>query len=173
MLFLRQSFSPKIVFFVPIFSRQKYCFRANFFRQKYCFRANFFPAKNIVFHVNISRQKMFFFRAKKFQFLLDTNLFEFSAATFCRSNSSTCEFFGLPFPSDFCFSRYTWFLFISSIFFLVSAILEQQKILQSMDTRNPYSRGRISTVDLLVLTSLDQLLLYWKYYLPFLKNKLS
>ncbi len=29
-----------------------------------------------------------------------------------------------------------------------------------------------STVDLLELTSLDQFSLYWKYYLPFLLNKL-
>ncbi len=31
----------------------------------------------------------------------------------------------------------------------------------------PYWRGRLSTVDLLVLNSLYQLSLYWKYYLPF------
>ncbi len=31
---------------------------------------------------------------------------------------------------------------------------------------------RLSTVDLLELTSLDQFSLSWKYYLPFLLNKL-
>ncbi len=33
-----------------------------------------------------------------------------------------------------------------------------------------YWRGRLSTVDLLVLSSLDQLLFLWKYYLPFYKT---
>ncbi len=37
---------------------------------------------------------------------------------------------------------------------------------------NPYWRERLSTVDLLVLTSLDQQLLYWKHFLPILQNKL-
>ena len=36
---------------------------------------------------------------------------------------------------------------------------------------NPYWRGRLSTVDLLVLTSLDQLPSIWKFYLPFLQRK--
>jgi hypothetical protein len=36
----------------------------------------------------------------------------------------------------------------------------------------PYGRGRLCTVHLLVLTSLDQLLLYLKYYLHLLQNKL-
>ncbi len=31
-------------------------------------------------------------------------------------------------------------------------------------------KGKISTVDLLVLTSLDMLILYLKYYLPFFKT---
>jgi hypothetical protein len=34
-------------------------------------------------------------------------------------------------------------------------------------------RGRLSTVDLLVLTSLGQLLLHWKYYKRFLFKKTS
>jgi len=36
----------------------------------------------------------------------------------------------------------------------------------------PYWKGRLSTVDLLALTSLDQLILKLKYYLPLLQNKL-
>jgi len=35
---------------------------------------------------------------------------------------------------------------------------------------NPYGRGRLSTVDLLVLTSLDKLLFILKYYFPFYKT---
>jgi hypothetical protein len=35
---------------------------------------------------------------------------------------------------------------------------------------NPCCRGRLSTVDLLVLTSLDQLLFYWKYLTFFQKT---
>ncbi len=38
---------------------------------------------------------------------------------------------------------------------------------------NPYRRGRLSMVIFLVLTSLDRLSLYWKYYLPLLQNKLT
>ncbi len=40
---------------------------------------------------------------------------------------------------------------------------------------NPYWRGSLSTVDVLVLTSSDKLLLYWKYNfnLSFLQNKLG
>ncbi len=34
----------------------------------------------------------------------------------------------------------------------------------------PYWKGRLSTVDLLVLASLDQLIFYWKYYLLFYKT---
>ncbi len=40
-------------------------------------------------------------------------------------------------------------------------------------TGNPYRRGRLGTVDLLVLTSLDELIYEWKYYFPLLQNKLS
>jgi hypothetical protein len=39
--------------------------------------------------------------------------------------------------------------------------------------RNPYRGGRISTVDLLELTSLDQLLSILKQYFPFLHDNLS
>jgi len=39
-------------------------------------------------------------------------------------------------------------------------------------TRNPYWRGRLSTIYLLVLTSIDQHILYCEYYLPLLQNKL-
>ncbi len=41
-----------------------------------------------------------------------------------------------------------------------------------LQSRKSYWRGRLSTVDLLVLTRLDQLLFYWKYYIPLLQNKL-
>ncbi len=34
----------------------------------------------------------------------------------------------------------------------------------------PNWRDKFSTVDLLVLTSFEQVVLYWKYYLPFLKQ---
>jgi hypothetical protein len=39
--------------------------------------------------------------------------------------------------------------------------------------RKPNGEGRLSTLDLLVLTSLDQLFLHKKYYLPLMQNKLS
>ncbi len=39
-------------------------------------------------------------------------------------------------------------------------------------TGNPCHRGRLSTVDLLVLTSLNQLIFNWKYLTFFQKNKL-
>jgi hypothetical protein len=39
-------------------------------------------------------------------------------------------------------------------------------------TRNPYRKGRLSTFDLLVLTSLDQLHLILQTLLTFLQNKL-
>jgi hypothetical protein len=38
--------------------------------------------------------------------------------------------------------------------------------------RNPYQSGKLSTVDLLVLTSLDELLLIMKKLSTFLQNKL-
>ncbi len=41
------------------------------------------------------------------------------------------------------------------------------------EARNPYWKERLSTLDHLVQTSSDQLMLYWKYYVPFLQNKLS
>ncbi len=37
---------------------------------------------------------------------------------------------------------------------------------------NPNRRGRLSTVDLLVLTTLDQLIFTLKFHLPLLQNRL-
>jgi len=44
--------------------------------------------------------------------------------------------------------------------------------LMKVDAGKPYQRGRISTVDLLVLTSLDQLLFALKLYFSVSSNKL-
>jgi hypothetical protein len=40
-------------------------------------------------------------------------------------------------------------------------------------TRNSYWRGRLSTLDLLALTSLDQLLLIMQTFFSFVQNKLA
>jgi hypothetical protein len=47
-----------------------------------------------------------------------------------------------------------------------------QPISANVSAGNPCLRGRISTVDLRVLTSLDHLILRLKTYLPLLQNKL-
>jgi hypothetical protein len=60
------------------------------------------------------------------------------------------------------------YLVVNLVMLVVTAITLAVK---AGSSREALLRGRFSTVDLLVLTSLDPLLLYWKYYFPLLQNK--
>ncbi len=48
-----------------------------------------------------------------------------------------------------------------------SSLFSIDRGIENIYTGIPYERGRLSTADLLVLTSLDQLFLWWEHYLPF------